>query len=74
MGVARWLSTYSNTFTFQGTACGHSVSDSGTEFAWGAGGQVRIGNFGARLEYEAFKISGTNGANVVSLTAFVNLF
>lgn len=51
-----------------------SFSTSGTEFAWGVGTQVHVGNFGARLEYENFRIPSTNGANVVSLEAFVNIF
>jgi hypothetical protein len=51
-----------------------SFSTSGTEFAWGAGVGVHVGNFGARLEYENFRIPNTNGANVTSLEVFLNLF
>ena len=50
------------------------LSDNGTEFAWGVGTQVHVGNFGARLEYEGFRIPNTNGANVVSLTVYLNLY
>ena len=51
-----------------------SFSTSGTEFAWGVGTQVHVGNFGARLEYEKFNIPSTNGANVTSLELFLNIF
>ena len=51
-----------------------SLSDNGTQFAWGAGGQVHFGNLGARLEYENFSIRNTSGANLVSLGVFLNLF
>jgi len=51
-----------------------SLSDNGTQFAWGLGAQVHVGNLGARLEYENFSIRNTNGANVVSLSVFLNLF
>jgi hypothetical protein len=51
-----------------------SFSTSGTEFAWGVGTQVHVGNFGARLEYEKFNIPGTSGANVTSLELFLNIF
>ena len=51
-----------------------SFSSTGTEFAWGVGTQVHIGNFGARLEYESFRIPGTDGARLVSLAIFLNAF
>ena len=51
-----------------------SFSTTGTDFAWGVGTQVHFGNFGARLEYENFRIANTNGAHVVSLEAFLNIF
>ena len=51
-----------------------SFSTSGTEFAWGVGTQVHVGNFGARLEYEKFNVPGTNGANVTSLEVYLNIF
>jgi hypothetical protein len=51
-----------------------SFSTSGTDFAWGAGGQVHYGNFGARLEYEGFDIPNTNGARIFSLSAFVSFY
>ena len=51
-----------------------SFSTSGTEFAWGLGTQAHVGNFGARLEYERFNIPSTNGAKVVSLGLYLNIF
>ncbi|HUL47926.1 MAG TPA: outer membrane beta-barrel protein [Steroidobacteraceae bacterium] len=51
-----------------------SFSTSGTEFAWGGGAGVHVGNFGARLEYERFNIPNTNGANVASLEVYLNIF
>jgi Outer membrane protein beta-barrel domain len=66
-GVARWNSSGSlapSSFS--------SLSDSGTQFAWGLGAQVHFGNFGARLEYENFDIRNTGGANIISLSAFLN--
>ena len=67
-GLARWR--------LNGSAASPltSFSTSGTEFAWGVGTQVHAGNFGARLEYEDFRIPNTNGANVVSLDVYVNIF
>ena len=70
-GLARWqLSQTSNAPMPQLFA----LSRNGTEFAWGGGAQVHVGNFGARLEYENFRIPNTNGADVVSLEVFFNLF
>jgi len=66
-GLARWKLSGSS----QGLT---SFSTSGTEFAWGVGAGVHVGNFGARLEYEKFNIPGTNGANVTSLEAYLNIF
>jgi hypothetical protein len=63
-GLSRWQlsgSTVSPGF--------FGLSDHGTQFTWGVGGQVHFGNVAARLEYERFNISGTDGANVVTLGA-----
>jgi hypothetical protein len=67
-GLARWR--------LNGSSVGPitSFSTDGTEFAWGAGTQLHVGNFGARLEYERFNIPSTNGANVVSLGLYLNIF
>jgi hypothetical protein len=62
-GLSRWQLNGSST---QGTGL-FSFSDSGTEFAWGAGAQVHFGMIGARLEYENFNIPSTSGAQIVSL-------
>lgn len=71
-GLARWNSSGS---TGPGAPPGlFSLSDNGTEFAWGIGGQAHLGNFGARLEYESFSIRNTSGANIVSLGVFFNFF
>ena len=72
VGLARW--TVSGGTTIAGPAGFFSLSDNGTQFAWGAGGQVHIGNLGARLEYENFSVRNTSGANLVSLSVFLNLF
>lgn len=72
VGLARWTTSGgTSTFSVPGF---FSLSDNGTQFAWGAGGQLHVGNFGARLEYENFSIRNTNGANLVSLSIFFNLF
>ena len=69
LGAARWNSSGSSN---SGTGF-YSLSDNGTQFAWGVGGQVHFGNIGARLEYENFNVRNTNGANVVSLEAVLLL-
>lgn len=61
-GVARWETDVRATGL--GTA---SRDDSGTEFAWGAGVQARLGSLAARLEYERFDVAGTDGAKLLSL-------
>lgn len=71
VGLARWTQSGGTSFPAGGF---FSLSDNGTQFAWGAGGQVHIGNLGARLEYENFSVRNTNGANLVSLSVFLNLF
>lgn len=70
-GVVRWR--------LDGSALGPfspppSFSNSGTQFAWGIGTQLHAGNFGARLEYENFRVPHTDGANVVALEGYVNIF
>lgn len=69
LGVARWNSS-GNSNSSSGF---FSLSDNGTQFAWGLGGQVHFGHIGARLEYENFNVHNTNGANVVSLEAVLFL-
>jgi hypothetical protein len=67
-GAARWSSSGSGS-SVDGP---FSLSRDGTSFAWGAGGQVRFGNLGARLEYENFNVPNTNGAQVISLDVMLH--
>ena len=71
VGLARWQSSGNSNASTGGQL--FSLSDNGTEFAWGVGAQAHFGTIGGRLEYEAFNIHNTNGANVVSLSVFLNL-
>lgn len=61
-GVARWEAETSS------SAFGR-LKDDGTEFAWGAGLQVRLGSLGVRLEYESFDIGSDSRSELVSLGA-----
>jgi len=70
VGLARW-SVSGSTSLPPGSL--FSLSDNGTDFAWGVGGQVHIGNVGGRLEYEDFHIRNTSGAGIFSLSVYVNL-
>ena len=72
VGLARWSLSGGTSVSLPGNF--FSLSDNGTQFAWGVGGQVHAGNFGARLEYENFNIRNTGGANLVSLSVFLNVF
>jgi hypothetical protein len=75
VGLARWTSSGGNTVIRPPSGNQFfSLSDNGTQFAWGAGGQLHIGNLGARVEYENFSIRNTSGASIVSLSVFLNLF
>lgn len=44
-----------------------SDSDSGTDFAYGAGLQARLGSLAARLEYERFEVDETDEVAMISL-------
>jgi hypothetical protein len=68
VGLARWQSGGSS--NSPGAAL-FSLSDNGTEFAWGVGAQAHMGMFGARLEYEAFHIQNTSGAGILSLSGYL---
>lgn len=70
VGLARWSSGGSSDSP---DASLFSLSDNGTQFAWGVGAQAHFGMFGGRLEYEAFHIQNTNGAGIVSLSVFLRL-
>ena len=69
VGLARWSSSGSSVSS--PTSGFFSLSNNGTEFAWGIGTQVHFGHIGARLEYENFSVPNTNGANVFSLEVFL---
>jgi Outer membrane protein beta-barrel domain len=71
VGVARWTSSGGSTVLPSSSF--FSLSDNGTQFAWGVGAQVHVGNIGGRLEYENFNIRNTDGANVISLSVYLNL-
>jgi hypothetical protein len=70
-GLARWQQSGNSTAS-PGNQL-FSLSDNGTQFAWGVGAQAHIGAIGGRLEYEAFNIHNTNGASIISLSVFLNL-
>ncbi len=73
-GVARWNSSGSqSTFSPFERPSYSSLSDNGTQFAWGLGAQVHFGHIGARLEYENFDIRNTGGTNIISLSGFLSL-
>jgi opacity protein-like surface antigen len=71
LGLARWTLD-GNTSDASGAPL-FSFSNHGTSLAWGAGGQIHFGNIGARLEYEHFNITNTNGSGIVSLSALLLL-
>jgi hypothetical protein len=50
-----------------------ALSDHGTDFAWGVGAQARFGRIAARLEYERFNVSNTDGVKVYTLGATYTL-
>jgi len=64
LGAARWQldSTATNPNLF-------AVSDRGTNFAWGIGGQAHFGRIAARFEYEQFDMRNTDGVKVYTLGA-----
>lgn len=63
-GLVRWDSDVQLT-TIAGPQ--PRVSDSGTDFAYGAGAQLRFGSLAARLEYERFEVTNTDRVDIVSL-------
>jgi len=70
-GLMRWSLSGSTTLL---PSTVFSLSDNGTEFAWGVGGQVHVGNIGGRLEYEDFHVRNTSGAGIFSLSVFLKIF
>jgi opacity protein-like surface antigen len=45
-----------------------SDDESGTDFAWGAGVQARLGSLAGRLEYERFEVDDTDEVAMISLS------
>jgi hypothetical protein len=71
-GASRWKLDGSSAFNASDSQLFY-FSTTGTAFAYGAGAQVHLGKIGARLEYENFNISHTNGAGILSLSAILAL-
>jgi hypothetical protein len=44
-----------------------SISDDGTDFAYGIGAGIGFGNLGVRAEYERFEIEDTNSVDMISV-------
>ena len=63
-GLARWDVQGGFTSAF-GNA---SFDDEGTEFAYGAGVQARLGSLAVRGEYESFDIEDTDGVDLFSVS------
>jgi OOP family OmpA-OmpF porin len=62
-GLARWQ--FNGSLPAQGL---FSLSDNGTDFAWGVGGQVHfLERFAVRLEYEHFNIREADDVQLYSL-------
>jgi len=63
VGVIRWDSDAAVTVG----GVDFASSDSGTDLAYGAGVQARLGSLAARLEYERFEVDGTDEVAMISL-------
>jgi opacity protein-like surface antigen len=62
-GLARWQ--FSGNYTYPSL---FSVSQDGTDFAWGVGGQVHfLGRFAVRLEYEHFNVREADDVQLYTL-------
>jgi OmpA-OmpF porin, OOP family len=62
-GLARWQ--FDGNYTSPGL---FAVSDNGTDFAWGVGGQVHfLENFAVRIEYEHFNVREADDVQVYTL-------
>jgi hypothetical protein len=62
-GVIRWDSDSA----FNVGGIDFEDSDSGTDFAYGAGLQARLGSLAARLEYERFEVDNTDEVAMITL-------
>lgn len=71
-GLSRWKLDGSSAYNASDSQLFY-FSTNGTAFAYGAGAQVHLGMIGARLEYENFNITHTNGAGILSLSAILAL-
>lgn len=49
------------------------LDDHGVQFTWGVGAKATFGNLAARLEYERFNVTNTDGANIVTIGVQVTL-
>jgi opacity protein-like surface antigen len=65
IGVIRWDSD--SAVTGGVGNLNFSASDSGTDFAYGAGVQARLGSLAARLEYERFEVDDTDEVAMITL-------
>lgn len=72
-GLTRWTSSGNSSFFGPPPPGLFSLSDNGTEFAWGFGAQAHLGNLAGRLEYEGFNLPNTNGARMLSLDLILYL-
>jgi len=62
-GLARWQ--FDGNYTSPGL---FAVSENGTDFAWGVGGQVHfLENFAVRIEYEHFNVREADDVQVYTL-------
>jgi opacity protein-like surface antigen len=62
-GLARWQ--FSGHYTSPGL---FAVSENGTDFAWGVGGQIHfLGRFAARIEYEHYNVHQADDVQVYSV-------
>jgi opacity protein-like surface antigen len=63
VGAIRWDSDS----RIAGSGLDFSASDSGTDLAYGAGVQARLGSLAGRLEYERFEVDGTEEVAMITL-------
>jgi hypothetical protein len=61
-GLSRW--SFNGSLPRQGL---FGLSENGTDFAWGVGGQVHFGRFAARIEYEHFNVREADNVQLYSL-------
>jgi hypothetical protein len=66
-GVSRWEASGGATIPGPGPVTTIRYSAQNSQFTYGAGVQVQLQGLGARLEYEHFSLSNTDGANVFTV-------